>query len=86
MEKFNFVERIENTPFSIVENEEGKCFISMGSQVITEAHENRDELLKMIESKTWNFIVNVICATFNIMKQIEKNETTNETNGEKNND
>ncbi len=86
MEKFNFVERIENTPFSIVENEEGKCFISMGSQIITEAHESREELLKMIESKSWNFMVNVICATFNIMKQIEKNETTNETNNKKNND
>ena len=83
MEKFSFVERIDNTPFSIVENEEGKCFISMGSQVITEAHENREELLKMIESKSWNFLVNVICATFNIMKQIDKNESTNETNNEK---
>lgn len=86
MEKFNFVERIENTPFNIIENEEGKCFISMGNQIITEKHENRDELLKMIESKSWNFMVNVICATFNIMKQIEKNETTNETNNKKNND
>lgn len=83
MEKFNFVERIENTPFSIIENEEGKCFISMGSQIITEAHESREELLKMIESKSWNFMVNVICATYNIMKQIEKNEVKNETTNEK---
>lgn len=68
--KFNYVTKIENTPFTIVENDEGKAFIAIGNRIVTEAKEGKDELLEMVEKKPWNFIINVMCAVMDIRKEV----------------
>lgn len=71
--KFNYVTRIENTPFSIVENEEGKAFIAIGNRIVTDGN-NKEELMEMVEKKPWNFLVNVVCAVMDIKKEVEDDE------------
>lgn len=69
--KFNFVTKVENTPFNIVENDEGKAFMAIGNRIVTEAKESKEELLKMIETKPWDLIVNVTCAIMDIRKEVD---------------
>lgn len=75
--KFNYVTKVENTPFTIVENDENKAFLAIGNRIITEAKEGKEELFEMVEKKPWNLIINVMCAVMDIKMEMDNNESEN---------
>lgn len=83
---YSFVTRVENTPFSIIQDFEGKFAITIGNNVVSKPLETQEECLHLIETRDWELFINSICAVFTIMTSIDKLENISEeheTNNEK---
>lgn len=65
-------ENIENTPFTIITIEK-EHFATMGKYRITEPTKNKEELIKEIQTITWNRLIQVISI---MMEQDKKLITT----------
>ena len=56
-------EQIENTPFTIVENEDNKLLICFGKLVISErTFDSSDEAKVYLNTNMWNVVINMIAA------------------------
>lgn len=79
--KINIIKNkiIENTPFTILTNENGKSMIAIGNQIVSEEKETEEECIKMIENRDWELILNASLAFNNLVKKYE-DENKNETN------
>lgn len=62
-------EPLEGTPFAYVQTEEGKEFLAMGNKRVTD-YKTKEELLKMVENKDWDLILNAVVV---IVKGMEEN-------------
>lgn len=68
-------EEVENSPFTIV-SEEGKGhYVIMGDYRLTEATENKEELIKDINEKNWNFLTTVIGTLIDAIDRIKTIKT-----------
>ncbi len=83
--KFNIIKntKIDNTPFTILTNEESKSMIAVGNQIVSQPKETEDECIKLIENRDWELILNASYA-FNKLVNDFENEEKNETQDEKN--
>ena len=61
--KVKVTEQIENTPFTIVENDENKLLICFGKLVISErTFDSSDEAKEYLNTNMWNVVINMIAA------------------------
>src|SRR5688572_21498628 len=68
-------ERIENTPFRIVKDEEGKYFLTMGEYRITEKCDSKIIALDKLKTEKWLILMHMIVIV------IEKNKIEENTTG-----
>lgn len=73
------VNRIENTPFTIITIPEKESFVAVGNWRLTD-WETKEKCMKMIEEKSWDIIFALIQATITIM---DKNPEYKETEKQK---
>ncbi len=78
--EYSFVTRVENTPFSIIQDYEGKFAITIANNVVSELKETKEECMKLIENRDWELITNTICAMSHIIKTVEEYENKNQNN------
>lgn len=71
-ECLNF-KQIENTPFTIVSEDE-KVFAVMGKYRLTENYKNAEDCEKAVTEITWNRLVQVMSIMINEQELIKKNE------------
>lgn len=61
--KVKVTEQIENTPFTIVENENNELLICFGKLVICErCFNSADEAKEYLKTNMWNVVINMIAA------------------------
>lgn len=76
--EYSFVTRVENTPFSIIQDFDGKFAITIGNNIVSKPFETQEECMHLIEVRDWELITNSVCALFNIIKSTEENETNDQ--------
>ncbi len=75
---YSFVTRIENTPFSIIQDFEGKYAITIANNIVSKPKETQEDCMKLIENRDWELISNTICALVHIVQKVDEYETKNE--------
>lgn len=65
-------EDIENTPFTLIQDDEGNNYIVLGIHRLSAKCETKNEAIDYMD--TWNFKTNVIAAMINITNEINKGE------------
>lgn len=63
---------IEGTPFTAIKLEHTKWFLAIGKNRITEPNYEYEELLRMIDNKNWELIVNTVLVIVENMTEIRK--------------
>lgn len=69
-------EPLEKTPFDII-TEDGKHFAVIGMEIVTEKYEDKEELLKTLETPTWELLTAVVGVI--VKKTIEFNKSLQTT-------
>ncbi len=75
--EYSFVTRVENTPFSIIQDFDGKYAITIANNIVSKPQEHIEDCMNLIEKRDWELFINSICAVFTIMTSIDKLENIN---------
>lgn len=76
--EYSMVTRVENTPFSIIQDFEGKYAITIANNIVSKPQEHIEDCMNLIEKRDWELISNTICALMHIIKKVDEYETKNE--------
>jgi len=67
------MKRVENTPFTIIGDDDGEAFITMGNYRLTEGGKTHRQLERIIKDKNWDFITGVIAVMVETTVKIVNN-------------
>ncbi len=81
---YSIVTSVENTPFTIIQDHEGKFAITIANNVVSIPQESQEDCMKLIENRDWELISNTICALMHIIQKIDEYETKNEKSADGN--
>ncbi len=81
---YSIVTSVENTPFTIIQDHEGKFAITIANNVVSKPQESKEDCMKLIENRDWELISNTICALMHIIQKIDEYETKNEESADGN--
>ena len=76
--EYSIVTSIENTPFSIIQDFDGKFAITIANNIVSKPQETQEDCMKLIENRDWEILCNSICALIHIIKEVDEYETKNE--------
>lgn len=76
--QYSIVTSVENTPFSIIQDFDGKYAITIANNIVSKPFETQEECMHLIEVRDWELITNSICAMVHIIKKVDEYETKNE--------
>ncbi len=81
---YSIVTSVENTPFTIIQDHEGKFAITIANNVVSKPHESQEDCMKLIENRDWKLLCNSICALIHIVQKVDEYETKNEKSADGN--
>lgn len=67
------MERIEETPFTLVTIEDKGSFIAIGEKRVSDFKESKEELIELINGKSWELIVATIGVINGMYNEIKEN-------------
>lgn len=60
-------EEIEGTPFTVIGNEIVGYFLALGKYRITEHQKTKNDAIRLLETRKWDIIINLMTATARIV-------------------
>ncbi len=76
--EFKSANKVEGTPFTLINDDNGKFMLAVGNQVVTQPKENEQECLELIEKRDWNLIGSTAAAMAYLTRKFEEHEAENE--------
>lgn len=76
--QYSIVTRVENTPFSIIQDFDGKFAITIANNIVSKPLDTQEECMHLIEVRDWELLTNSICAMVHIIQKVDEYETNNE--------
>lgn len=76
--EFKSANKVEGTPFTLINDDNGKFMLAVGNQVVTEQKETQEECLELIEKRDWNLITSTAAAISHLINEFKENEAKNE--------
>lgn len=73
--QYSIVTRVENTPFSIIQDFDGKFAITIANNIVSKPLDSQEECLHLIEVRDWELLTNSICAMVHIVQKVDEYET-----------
>ncbi len=77
---YSIVTSVENTPFTIIQDHDGKFAITIANNIVSKPQESQEDCMKLIENRDWKLISNTICALVHIIQKVDEYESKNEKN------
>lgn len=77
---YSIVSKVENTPFTIIQNFDGKYAITIANNIVSKPQEHIEDCMNMIEKRDWELLANSICALFHIIQKVDEYEKQNKEN------
>ena len=76
--QYSIVTRVENTPFSIIQDFDGKFAITIANNIVSKPLDSQEECMHLIEVRDWELLTNSICAMVHIVNKVDEYETNNQ--------
>lgn len=76
--EFKSANKIDGTPFTLINNEDGKFMLAVGNQVVTQPKETEQECIELIEKRDWNLIGSTAAAMAYLTRKFEEHERENQ--------
>ncbi len=76
--QYSIVTSVENTPFSIIQNFDGKFAITIANNIVSKPLNSQEECMHLIEVRDWELLTNSICAMVHIIQKVDEYEANNE--------
>lgn len=75
--EFKSAKMIDGTPFTLINDENGKFMLSVGNQVVTKPKETEQECFELIEKRDWNLITATAVAIRYLLNEFGEHENKN---------
>lgn len=76
--QFSIITSVENTPFTIIQDFDGKFAITIANNIVSKPLETQEECMHLIEVRDWELITNSICALMHIIQKVDEYEANDE--------